>query len=245
MTINVACVIPWRSSGDPDRRANLDAVVAHLTGWAQGRPVVLSSDGREAGQPFNRSAAYNAGMALALAEVYVFNEADMLVPYEQLDAAVRVAAASPGLVIPFDAYHYLSREDSTQVLAGAHPMSFDPLWTMKSIGPVNVVSAESMRMVGQWDETLSGHGYDDNCMERAFRIACNSPTHHIAGPAWHLYHDMAYAPWERGTPASNPANFSPEEVRATEWNRNRLRQYQKCAHPHAVRLLTMETRDWK
>lgn len=239
---DVAVVIAWRDNGDAVRQANLARVLDHLCEWNPDYPIQLSDDGRESG-PFNRSAAYNRGMAKTPADVYVFHEADMLVPFDQLDQAVQVAATSPGLVVPFGQYYYLSAEDSRRLLT--ETFTPEPLWTMQSIGPVNVLSAESMRLVGQWDETLSGHGYDDNCMERAFRVACQSPTHHVGGPAWHLWHEMAYAPWERGTPASDPENFSEAEVAATEWNRNRLKKYQRAVHPHEVRTLTTETRLWQ
>lgn len=235
---DVSVVIAWRDSGNANRQANLAAVLDHLT--QTGLPIVLADDGKTEG-PFNRSAAYNHGMRLAPAEVFVFHEADMLVPFPQLEAAVELAREGLGLVVPFDQYRYLSEDESRLVLSGQiHPWEAEPEWTMDngtSIGAVNVVSAESMRWVGQWDETLEGHGYDDNVMHRAFEVACG-PTRFVHGPGHHLWHPMAFAPWERNTEAAQAKNFTPAEVDATMRNRIRLREYQAATTPEQIRELT-------
>lgn len=235
---DVSIILAWRDSGNANRQANLAAVLDHLT--PTGLPIVLADDGRGQG-PFNRSAAYNHGMRLSPSEVYAFHEADMLVPLPQLEASVELAREGLGLVVPFDQYRYLSEEVSRLVISEAlQPVAADAEWTMdngRSIGAVNVVSAESMRWVGQWDEALEGHGYDDNVMHRAFEVACG-PTRFVPGPGYHLWHPMAFAPWERNTEAAEAKNFTPEEVAATMRNQIRLRDYQAATTPEQIRELT-------
>lgn len=235
---DVSIIIPFRGE-DPHRQANLTRVLDHLA--ATGLPLVLGSDGRQNGHPFNRSAAYNDGMAKSPSEVYVFHEADMLIPLDQLARAIDLAREGLGLVVPFTEYHYLPQEGSRLVLSGtAEPEDVAPEWIMgngRSIGAVNVCSSETMRWVGCWDETLSGHGFDDNAMYHAFETACGE-TRYAAGPGRHLWHPMAYAPWERGTEASDPTNFSAAELAATEHNRTRLVSYRRATTPEQVRMLT-------
>lgn len=235
---DVSIIIPWRDSGQPHRQANLVRVLDHLA--ELDLPLILAPDGRDSG-PFNRSAAYNEGMRLSPSEVYVFHEADMLLPLDQIRDGVDAAATGLGMVVPFTTYRYLTEDDSRQVISGAvSPAACQPEWIMdhgRSIGAVNIASAESMAWVGQWDTRLEGHGYDDVAMMHAFDTACGG-VRLIEGPGHHLYHHMAYAPWERGTLASNPENFPPEEVAATARNRARVKMYQRATTPEQVRHLT-------
>lgn len=237
---DVSIIIPWRDNGNANRQANLARMLDHLT--ETGLPIVLASDKRQSGEPFNRSAAYNHGMELSPSRVYIFHEADMIVPLDQLSDAYQTAELGLGLVVPFTEYRYLSSEDSRAVLSGSNdPYDLAPEWVMgngRSIGAVNVVSAETMAQVGRWDEQLSGHGYDDNAMHLAFEVACG-PTRYVEGPGVHLWHPMSYAPWERGTPASDPANFTEAERRATVNNKHRFRLYKLAETPDDVRTLTM------
>src|SRR3982751_3215048 len=119
---DVSIVIPWRDSGNANRQANLTAVLDHLA--PLGLPLILASDGRENGHPFNRSAAYNEGRRLSPSEVYVWHEADMMCPHNQLADAIDYAARDLGVVIPFTTYAYLSQEDSRLVIGGRNPAHF-------------------------------------------------------------------------------------------------------------------------
>lgn len=235
---DVSIIIAWRDTGNSERQASLTCVLDHLA--PLGLPMILASDERADGSPFNRSAAYNQGMRLSPSEVYVFHEADMLCPHDQLIAGVALAGEGLGLVIPFTTYRYMGIEESRFILSGVDPMEFAPWFEMRhgrSIGAIGILSAESMRWVGQWDENLSGHGFDDNAMYHAIDTACG-PARYVDGDASHLYHPMAYAPWERTSDAANPANFSPAEVKATEENRRRVGLYEAATTPEQVRALT-------
>ena len=154
--MNVAIVIPFRDRGnDPLRPANLRCVIEHWDGCDV--PVWLSDDGRVGDAQFNRSQAYNRGAWFVDADVVVFAEADMLVPYSQIRQAVAMAAAAPGLVVPFIQYRYLTPEDSGLVRAhDIEPGGCIPESTMdngESIGAINVESAEEIPRVASLSPT--------------------------------------------------------------------------------------------
>lgn len=235
--MDVAVIIPWRDKGSPRRRANLRRVLAHMADWDC--PVHTVSDGREEHEPFGRQRAYNLGIAEHPADVWVFYEADMLVDHEQIDTAVEWAAEKPGLVIPFDVRHELGPGPSIDVAAGAPPTTYEPEHSYpRSYGAVNVVSAETMQAVGQWDEKLNGHGYDDTAMATAFAIATQAEPRYVPGPAWHLWHRQGFSPWEMVGPHADPANYPPEDVAATQRNAARLEKYWAATTPEQIRALT-------
>jgi hypothetical protein len=236
----VSILIAWRDSGDPDRQANLIAVLDHLVDldW----PIVLADDGRENGQPFNRSAAFNHGMRLSPSDVYVFHEADMLVPLDQLADGVVVAERRVGLVVPFTRWRALGPEATYLARSGMNPDSLNADRIMddgRAVGAVGVASTESMALVGRWDERFEGHGYDDRAMYHAFRAACGPGTY-VEGDAHALWHPPAYSPWERVTAAADAANYTEADVQATAANRARMRRYLACETPEDVRALTTE-----
>ena len=229
-------VIPFRDRGrDPLRPANLDRV---LDWWADAPwPVHVVDDGREGDAQFNRSAAYNRGVEAANAtgaDVVIYTEADMLIPYPQIALAVDAAAETPGLVVPFTTYCYLSDFTSAQVRAGREVESTDPAAVMdggQSMGPVNVVSMDSLAAVGCWDEGFEGNWYDDNAMDRAFELCCGV-RRHVPGPAWHLYH----------LPGWQGRHLTDEDRAATEANRQRWGRYEAATTPEQIRALTGEHR---
>lgn len=223
--MRVAVIVPWRDKGDPRRRMNLFATVEHLN--AAGYTPTVTGDNRAG--PFNRSAAYNEGRRTTPADVYVWHEADMIVPADQLDEGIRLAAATTGLVIPFTTYHILNPEHSDLVHAGADPADQDcnTIGGGQSIGAVGITSEATMQMVGRWDETFSGWGYDDNAMHRAFTV-CAGPTRWVDGPGYHLWHPTGAAPADQA------------EALATARNTARLQHYLAEDRPDGIRALTAE-----
>lgn len=223
-TDRVVVIIPWRDRGDVDRRANLDTVTAHLT--SAGFDWFTAGDDQDG--PFNRSAAYNHGREEHPADVYVWHEADMLVPPEQLHRGIAQALESPGLVVPFTHYQYLGKHVTRMVRdAGYAPSTFRPEWVMpdgKSIGAVGITSEATMAAVGRWDDTFSGWGYDDNAMFHAFGVCAS--TSWIEGPAWHLYHEPGWTP------------SSEADAEATRANAARLEVYRRASTPEQIRALT-------
>lgn len=221
--MKVAVIVPFRDRGDADRKANLFHTLYHLD--ACGFIPWLSDDFRSG--PFNRSAAYNNGRALHPADVYVWHEADILVPHQQLRDAIEMAAAEPGLVVPFTEYRALSPEDTVKVRGGADPAGFTPEHVVKngaSIGAVGVCSEASMAAVGRWDEKFAGWGFDDNAMFQAFRVAAGPPRW-VDGTAYHLWH--------------KPGNeASGADAVATSLNHDRWCLYRDASTADEIRALT-------
>lgn len=228
--MNVAIVIPFRDRGiDPLRSANVRRVIEHWDGCDV--PLWLGDDGRVGDAQFNRSQAYNRGAWCVDADVVVFAEADMLVPYSQIRRAVAMAAAAPGLVVPFSQYRYLTSEDSGLVRAhDIEPGDCNPESIMdngESIGAINVVSRETLDAIGRWDEVFEGAWYDDVAMKIAFEV-CAGPTRWVDGPAWHLWHK----PGLGGSP------LTAEDEAATARNKARLELYRQATTPQRIRELT-------
>ncbi len=206
--VTVKVLIPFRDRGtDPRRYTNLERVLSYW--WALGVHPSVISDGLEGDAPFNRHRAYNiAARTFPDADVYVFTEADMLVPYRQVTSAALLAYDRPGLVVPFTQYRYLSDEvterewgsawgaDSrvlwwTETTAGRGLFDVEPESTMddgRSIGAVNVLSRATYEAMGGFTEATEGNWYDDNIVEEAAAYLTGAPTRWVPGPAVHLYH---------------------------------------------------------
>ena len=233
-------VVPWRDRGDPARKRNLQVVCDHLYRADLG-PVFMSSDGRNGDAPFNRSAAYNRAVAAHPGErVFVFNEADLLVPAEQLRAAVLMAGHRRGLVVPFEEYRYLSEPVTAAVWRGAagDPFTLPPLRVMpprRAVGACNVVSALSLDAVGCWDEAFEGWGWDDRAMAHGFTVATGCGTRFVPGPAVHLYHPPA---WQAGTGFAGGGQLPVDAQARTRANRDRYRKYLTATKPRQIQKLT-------
>lgn len=232
--MNVKVVIPWRDRGKDLRRgANLEVVQSWWYGL--GYDVVIQSDGLEGDAPFNRHRAYNLAVErFPETDVFVFAEADILLPASQVRDAIAEAMGEIGIVVPFTQYRYMS-DTATGFIrdyyydhspgdiatwwaleATDHRSLFamNPESTMedgKSIGAVNVISRLSIEMAGGFTEMTSGNWYDDNITEETFRHFTKK-TRHIEGPATHLYH----------LPGWKGDHLSTEDQQATAWNKQVL-----------------------
>lgn len=256
--IKTQVVIPFRDRGiDPRRGANLDVVMAWWYG--HGFEPQIIDDGLSGDAQFNRHRAYNRAVSRNLdAEVFVFSEADMLIHPEQIKEAVRLASQTPGLVVPFKEYRYLS-DNTTGFIRSLYKehMTSEELaeWFAlpvkdvnsvfemrtesvmkdgKSIGAVNVVSRETLRLTGGFTEATSGNWYDDNIIEEGFAYLTGRKTRWVGGPAMHLYH----------LPGWKGAHLTTEDKAATQRNKrilNRMRLDIRNGHRDAVKNL-MEVR---
>ena len=195
-TPDVAIVIPWRDPGDGERKANFDYVYEHYRSMDIG-PVFAVSDGREPGQPFNRSAAYNRGYRLTgRANVILWNEADTLLTVEAVLAAAHQSLQAPGMVVPYTERHELDAAQTQAVLDGVDPFTMRGHIVYSdgsSIGQAGVTSTRTMDLIGgRWDEGFEGWGYDDNAMFHVFNALAGQPRW-VAGKGVHLWHTPVYA----------------------------------------------------
>lgn len=225
MTTAALC-IPFRDRGrDPLRQANLDAV---LRWWRPSPwPTLVVDDGRTGDAQFNRSAAYNRAAMRTDAEIIVYTESDMLVPFEQIEQAIDLAAKEPGLVVGFTEYRYMTPDDSEVIRADLAPDAYTPESVMgngRSIGAVNIVSRETLALTGGWCEKTEGAWFDDNIAQRAFDV-CAGPTRWVDGPAWHLYH----------LPGWKGDHLTAEDRAATARNKALWRKVSGISNPDRMR----------
>ena len=231
-----AVIIPFRDRGtDPLRKRNLHTVLrhwqAHETNWAA---IIVADDGRTGAAQFNRSAAYNRGAAtMSTADVFVFAESDMLIDRHQIIQAADLATQAAGLVVPYTEYRYLSEQDSQLVCDGANPHAMTPesvipdkhrFWPRT--GPINVVSKQTLNLVGGFDEHFEGNWWDDRAMLHAFEV-CAGPTRFVEGPAHHLYH----------LPGWTGKHLTREDKAATARNQHRYHQYLTASTPQQIHAL--------
>lgn len=191
-------VIPWRPPLDNNatghRAVNFAYVRDHYL--SLGFRVIVASDGGEPGEPFNRSRAYNRGLVLADSpDVVIWNEADCIIPEAQLNSGVRVARDRPGLVVPYTERIELTLDATQRFRQQGMPFpveskDIENLFTNgTSIGQCGITSAETLSMLGGWDEGFEGWGYDDNAMFHTFATKCGPPRW-IMGPSLHLWHPL-------------------------------------------------------
>jgi hypothetical protein len=193
---------------------------------------MVVSDGRKGAEQFNRSAAINHGIRTAGHDVDVFivAEADLLIPGGQVEEAEKLALEAPGLVVPFDRYCYLSPTDSEWVREHMDTTGIEPQHVMEhgaSIGAVNVVSRETMDLVGQYDEGFTGCWYDDDAMKIAFEKLAGA-TRWVKGSGFHVYH----------LPGFKGDHLTAEDKAATAANKARLRRYKAAKTADRIRALT-------
>lgn len=227
----VAVVVPFRDRGrDPLRAANLVRVLEHWDNFDA--PVHVVDDGRTGDAQFNRSVAYNRGAALApSADVLIFTESDMLIDFAQIDEAIHQARKTPGLVVPFTERHEFEAEESAQIrLNDKQPNECHATIVMpkpRRTGAINVLTRETLDLVGQYDEAFEGSWWDDRSMHIAFD-RCAGPTRWINGPSYHLYHLPGYV----------GDHLTDTDRAATAANRRRFHQYLLARTPQRIRDLT-------
>ena len=208
----VAVIIPWRDGGDPDRRAAQRYVVDYYQHLNIG-PVIVTDDGNQTG-PFNRHAAYNRGLTQTDLDLILWNEADTLIPADQIHTAAHLAAQAPGLVIPYTERHELDAAQAARVYHDqADPFTLDGAIVYangSSIGQAGVTSRATLDAIGgRWDDGYAGWGYDDNAAILTFE-RCAGRTRWVQGRGVHLWHLPAFVaptPEQAEATARNAARF--------------------------------------
>jgi len=132
--------------------------------------------------------------------ILVFNDADTVVPHEQIRKAVTLAREAPGLVYAYDLYLRLDRDGRIE----------RELYSPPSMGCA-AISRECFEQVGGFDESYSGWGYED--VDFARRCQELWPIRRVTGEARHLWHGG-----RRND--DSPEDSDPEQVEA---NRARFR----------------------
>jgi N-terminal domain of galactosyltransferase len=164
-------VIPFYRHSSVQRAAVLARVTDHLhDGGLETRLF-----GVLPGEPWSPGAARNNGFDHVDDDPVVFNDADTIVPANQIRAAVLLAQATGSLVYAYDLYLRRTRLGAIE----------RELFMPPSVGCV-AISRASFQDVGGFDELYQGWGYED--VDFAQRCAGRVGVRRITGTAEHLWH---------------------------------------------------------
>lgn len=213
--------VPWRG-GDPHRERLWAFARARLEAELPGVDII---EGPSPSGPFNRSAAVNAAVAAGDPSwsVVAVMDADVLIPGEQVYAAVRAAHAQERVVLAFDRYAALFPRATEQLLAG------EPVDLRRSVRRARndhesscvVVPRTVWEQVDGFDERFVGWGQEDVAFIHAARILTGA-IERVPGIVYHLWHPR-----------------SPERRPGPQWkaNQDRGRAYRAATTPEDVRAL--------
>lgn len=186
---DVAVVIAYRDLGCAHRRRSF-GWVRDWYRWALGvEPIVWSGEDDDT---FSRARGANEAIKRASADVVVQSDPDSVVPLPQLTAAIDLARAADGLVIPHDRYLYLEPGPTWDVLTGTRQLGELGPGDCHDSGPngvgnVAVFSRETWRVTGGFDERFGMWGGDDAAFAYAAEALVN-PLRRLHGDVIHLYH---------------------------------------------------------
>lgn len=177
----ISLVISYRDKGCPHRTAAFEYVTAYYE--PLGAEVVVEGTGA-------RPEALNRAIRRASGDIIIQADADSLVPLGTLRAAA-VMAETPGLVVPFDRYLYLTLDATERALVGADPAAMGPD-DCEEVGPggvgnVTVFSRQTWEQAGGFDERFVTWGGDDAAFAYAAEAFCG-PTRRLPGDMVHLWH---------------------------------------------------------
>jgi hypothetical protein len=167
---------------DPLRLRNLGAVLNHLTREdLDASSFVLPDDIASPG------AARNLSARMTYSGIVVFNDADSIVPGNQIRHAARLASIAPGLVFAYDLYCRVGK-NTTALYARKPDFPLAAERVIHSSGSMGCVAIrrECFDALGGFDEAYVGWGYED--LDFARRAGARWPLRRVSGPLFHLWH---------------------------------------------------------
>jgi hypothetical protein len=180
---SVAVVIPWRVSRTHKPR-RLEVCIAALRAALPPKAGIRAFDSGH--QPFNRAASRNGGVSESTADVLVVCDGDAVVQPAPLLAAV--AAAGDGrLHLPYTEVRLLTQDGSEHVQLGNDPHDARVWHTNPySVGGCVVVSRDTWRAAGGWDERFTNWGFEDTAFWAAVDTLLGTTRHE--GTLYDLWH---------------------------------------------------------
>lgn len=166
---------------EAEREPLLHHVLGHLS-WLEW-PIVVAGGGY-------KTVDRNRAARTIDSEVILFQDADTLVPHEQIRAACEHAATTDRIVFAFTRYQRLDATSTVEVLCGADPFTMRPVeeFTSPPSHGCLAMSRTTFDRLGGYDERLEG--WEDVAMN----VKANGGAR-ITGPAVHLYHPGMGAEW--------------------------------------------------
>ncbi|MBD8013126.1 hypothetical protein AB0O65_06545 [Microbacterium sp. NPDC077391] len=181
----VRIVIPWRPS--PSR---LDAYERVIAWYREALPQVPLETVDTGDVPFVLAACRNTAMRNAAAdEVVVVGDADTIPEREPLIAAIRAAADSPFVHLPYDEYRWLGRTGSAEHAAGV-PLARCTVeqYVDGACSGVYVATPRTWGSHGGQDEGFRGWGFEDAAWFLAHSTILGVPPVRHPGRVYALHH---------------------------------------------------------
>ncbi|MFS2241482.1 hypothetical protein [Microbacterium sp. OR16] len=178
-------VIPWRPA--PSRIDAFERVVAWYRETLPQIPLQTVDTGDT---PFVLAACRNAAMRNAAAdEVVVVGDADTIPEREPLIAAIRAAADSPFVHLPYDEYRWLGRTGSADHAAGV-PLADCTVeqYVDGACSGVYVATPRAWDSHGGQDEGFRGWGFEDAAWFLAHSTILGAPPVRHPGRVYALHH---------------------------------------------------------
>jgi hypothetical protein len=175
-------VIPWRVSRTHKPR-RLEVCVEALRAALPYARVRVFDSGH---QPFNRAASRNAGVMDCDGEILVVCDGDAIAEPAPLLEAVH-AVDDGRLHLPYMAVRLLTQDGSEHVQLGDDPQDARVWHTNpNSVGGCVVVSRDTWRTVGGWDERFTNWGFEDTAFWAAIDTLFGTTRHE--GTLYDLWH---------------------------------------------------------
>ena len=182
----VTVLVPWRPQ--PSR---IEAFEALKAWYARHLPdaVIRTFDSDD--ELFNLSACRNIAIASIddENEVVVINDADTVPELGPLLAAVEAAATSGLVHLPYDRYHWLGREGTSQFLAGTDPADCEYELVIGARSGVYVTTPKTWWSHGGQDERFRGWGFEDAAWYVAHETLLGEAPRRHPGAVYALHHE--------------------------------------------------------
>jgi hypothetical protein len=178
-------VIPWRPA--PSRLDAFDRVVTWYRENLPELPIETIDTGDD---PFVLAACRNAAMAAAAEdEVVVVGDADTIPERAALREAIRAAAGSPYVHLPYDEYRWLGRTGSADYAAGVALVDCTVEQLVEgACSGVYVATPRAWRSHGGQDEGFRGWGFEDAAWFLAHATLLGAPPRRHRGRVYALHH---------------------------------------------------------
>jgi len=203
--MDVAVVIPTRTTGDPWRARALEFVAGwyslHFPRWDLVEGTVPD------GEPWSKGAAVRAAVDATSAEILILADADSFLtsPRTLLDAVDMISNGNARWVVPHGNVYRLREAETERI--HADPSSAPRLGhTVRATyegppgGGITVVARDTFEDVGGIDDRFLGWGGEDVAFGWALETLAH-PTERLGAPLVHLWHPHP-APTLRGSPES-------------------------------------------
>lgn len=189
MEINTKIVIPWR------RQESREYAFDILVKWYQTNlpeaEIIIADDGRS---PFCLSGTRNVGVREAEergADVVIINDADTIPELEPLKKAIKYAYNNLCVVLPYNRYHSLRVDGTSQFLYGIPLKRCNFFLVDGACSGVYVATPQTWWAHYGQDERFRGWGFEDAAWMVAHNTLLGRAPKRVEGTVYAFHHESA------------------------------------------------------